>query len=234
MCFKIQAQGLIEFIGEEQDKVHLSLGLHVGNVQNKLFNSFIESYNTVNKTTLKRDFRPYKFLSGYELGIRWTIMELGLGSYGGFRQRREISPIAERVMDIKIQYVNALASFPIAKKKLMMSLGLQTIKSVFSAYIIYNNGERSFGKEYNLNGNYKGLGMNYIARLEGYVYRNESHALGIYGNYTGVIKGTGGIWIDNNAAKNALNLGNSVTSTSVKTEFRGFVLGVHYHYTLGE
>lgn len=234
LCGESHAQGFIETIGEEQNKFHLSVGIHAGNLQNKMFNTFIEDYNKVNKASLDKDFKPFKTFTGYELGLRWTIMELGLGSYGGFRQRREISPVSERVMDIKIQYVNAMASFPIAKRKLMMSLGLQTIKSVFSAYIKYSNGERSFGKEYSLNGNYKGLGLNSIVRLEGFVFKNETHALGIYGNYTGVLKGTGSKMTDNNAAKSALNLGNPLTSAPVNTEFRGFVLGLHYHYTLGE
>ncbi|MBL7812759.1 MAG: hypothetical protein JNL57_11095 [Bacteroidetes bacterium] len=207
-------------------------GVSVSNLTNKMLNQFIADYNTVNQSKLSEGFKPFRTMAGYEIGARWTIMDMAVGSLGAFRQSRRLSPITERVMDVKVSYVNAFGTFPVAKGKFWFSIGLQTIRSVYSAYLKYNNGEVSFGKESSFNGNYKGLGINGAMRMEGLLIKREKYGLGLYLHYTGSIAGTGGISTDNNAAKGALNLSNSLTSTPVKTNFNGFMLGLNCHYTL--
>lgn len=213
-------------------KFHVSAGANAGSFRNKSFDEFIDAYNEVNQNTLTQDFNHFRWITGYEVGVRWTIMQIGIANYHGFRQEREVSPIRARGMDFKITSVNALGSFPIANGRFMLSVGLQTTRSVFSAYLRYNNDEISFGKESGLNGNYKGLGINGLLRLEGMVLKTEQHAIGISGSFSGAIVGAGGNWTDNNAAKGGI-LTNSLTSTQIKTSFTGWIIGLNYHYTLG-
>lgn len=207
-------------------------GLNASNVKSKTLNQYIESYNQANKAILSEEFNPFKSMMGYEFGVRWTIMDVGVGRMSARRQMRDISSFRERVIDVHVNYVNAMATFPIAKQKAWLSLGLQTIKSVYSMYLKYNNGERSFGKESQLSGNYKSLGLNSTIRLETFIFKSDKFNVGIYGQYTGAMAGTSGISIDNNAAKGALNLTNTVTSSDVKANFNGFILGINTHYHL--
>jgi hypothetical protein len=228
------AQTFMEmFDGENLSVFHVSVGASGGSLKNESFDQYIDSYNEVNQSVLKEDFNHFRWVSGYEIGVRWTIMEFGMGGYDGFKQERVVTPIRSRVMDFKIRYFNALASFPMGKERFVFSIGLQAVRSVFSASLLYNNGATSFGKESGLNGNYKGLGANGLLRLEGMIVKTEQHAVGISATFTGAIAGAGGNWTDNNAAKSGI-LVNSVTSTEVKTSFTGWSIGLNYHYSLGK
>lgn len=229
-----QAQTFMEmFEGENLSVFHVSAGASGGSLKNKSFDEYIDSYNEVNQSVLKEDFNHFRWVTGYEVGVRWTIMDIGIGGYDGFKQEREVAATRSRVMDFKIRYFNALAAIPMAQGRFVLSFGLQTVRSVFSASLLYNNGEISFGKESPLNGNYKGLGLNGLLRLEGMIVKTELHAIGIHGTFTGAIAGAGGNWTDNNAAKGGI-LVNSVTSTEIKTSFSGWAIGLHYHYSLGK
>lgn len=216
------------------DNFHLTIGTNIGSVKNSTLDDYIKAYNEVNAAKLSGNFKNFTTMYGYQMGFRYTILEMTIGEIHASSQEQSLSPLTKRVMDLRINYLKVYGSFPLFKGKLWLGVGMQTVKSIYSLALKYNNDQISYGKESNLSGNYKGLAANTIVKLEYMAIKREKHALGVDFSFSSVIKGTDGPWTDNNAAKGALNLSNSVTSTPMRTNFRMMMLGVNYYYNLGK